>query len=59
MCKNDPMSIIRRANKCYEAQDYDGYEKALDDGARVTGKPRWQFEDDVTDVRLFGEEGTG
>lgn len=59
MSKEAAMEIIRRANACYQIEDYEGYERAIAQGAKATGKSEGQFEDDVTDVRLFGEEGTG
>ena len=46
---------IDRVNKAYDAEDYDTYEQLLERYARKFGKPMWQFEDDCTDVRLFGK----
>lgn len=45
-----------KVNEAYEAEDYDRYEYLLDYYAPKFGKPRWQFEDDCTDFRLFGSE---
>lgn len=46
---------IDRVNKAYDAEDYDTYEELLERYARKFGKPVWQFEDDCTDVRLYGK----
>lgn len=46
---------IDRVNKAYDAEDYDTYDELLERYARKFGKPVWQFEDDCTDVRLYGK----
>lgn len=47
---------IDRVNKAYNAEDYDTYEQLLERYARKFGKPIGQFEDDCTDVRLYGRD---
>lgn len=46
---------IDRVNRAYNAEDYATYEELLERYARKFGKPVWQFEDDCTDVRLYGK----
>lgn len=50
------LRLIRKANEAYEAGDYDRYEEMVERGQRMFGGCPGSFEDDVTDVRLLGEE---
>ena len=45
------------ANRFYDSEDYDRYERAIERLAKMSGKPYGQVEDDVTDARILGIEG--
>lgn len=45
------------ANRFYESEDYDRYERAIERLAKMSGKPYGQVEDDVTDARILGIDG--
>lgn len=47
---------IDAVNKAYNAEDYDTYEQLLERYARKFDEPVWKFEDDCTDVRLYGKD---
>lgn len=49
--------LLMRAADAYARGDYDRYEELIERGSRQSGRPEWQVEDDVTDVRLLGIEG--
>lgn len=55
----DKMSAIRKVNAAYMAEDYDRYDDLIERFSKSLGIPAWQFEDDCTDVRMFGEESNG
>lgn len=45
-------------NRAYDMEDYDLYEARIERAARKFGKTYNQVEDDATDVRLFGIDGS-
>lgn len=45
------------ANRFYESEDYDRYERAIERLAKMSGKSYGQVEDDVTDARILGIDG--
>lgn len=52
------LNAIRRVNAAYERGDYDTYDALVERYAKQFGEGYpGQFEDDCTDVRMFGEEG--
>lgn len=55
----DKMTAIKKVNAAYMAEDYDRYEDLIERYSKALGIKEWQFEDDCTDVRMFGENSNG